>query len=303
MNLDTNEASLPVYEALASGVRLQIIRLLAEKPRNVKELAQALGLSSAIMSMHVKKLERAGLIQTEVSRFNGGIQKICTFVFQSIHINLPELHDEDRRFHETMVPVGQYTDFLIQPTCGLSTLDRVIGHFDDPRYFLEPERVNARILWLTEGYLEYKVPNYLLSSQQPEELEISMELGSEAPGINEHWPSDISFFVNGIHVGVWTSPGDFGGRKGRFTPKWWSLNVGQYGLLKMLRITKEGTFMDGSRISEVTLEELNIRQSQWTFRVAVPDDAEHIGGLTLFGAGFGNYDQDILFRLYYTSMS
>ena len=57
--LDWSKQSLPVYEALASEVRLSILKLLGEKPMNVKELAKALNLSSAIMTKHVKKLEVA----------------------------------------------------------------------------------------------------------------------------------------------------------------------------------------------------------------------------------------------------
>ena len=34
-------------------------------------------------------------------------------------------------------------------------------------------------------------------------------------------------------------------------------------------------------------------------RFSVPDSAEHVGGLTLFGRGFGNYNQDIEFHIQY----
>lgn len=57
MKLDLTDQSLPVYEALSSAVRLQMLRLLSEQPMNVKELAGALKLSSAIMTMHVRKLK------------------------------------------------------------------------------------------------------------------------------------------------------------------------------------------------------------------------------------------------------
>ena len=35
-------------------------------------------------------------------------------------------------------------------------------------------------------------------------------------------------------------------------------------------------------------------------RMAVPDTARHIGGLTIFGRDFGNYNQDIEFRITYS---
>ncbi|WP_438347860.1 ArsR/SmtB family transcription factor [Paenibacillus sp. FA6] len=300
MELDISENSLPVYEALASQVRLNMIQLLAKQHMNIRELAEALGLSSAIMTMHVKKLEKAKLISTRMVPGKGGVQKICSLATDKLEIKMPLPLDQTREFHQTVVSIGHYTDFDVVPTCGLATVDRVIGEFDEPRYFLDTERVHAKILWFGQGFIEYKVPNFLLSSQKPEELEISLELSSEAPFTNDNWPSDLSFYLNDTLLGSWTSPGDFGDKRGKHTPAWWPSVVNQYGLLKRLRITHEGTFMDGHLISNVKLDQLSIEDKQWAFRIAVLDDAQHIGGVTLFGTGFGNYNQDILFKLYYT---
>lgn len=299
MEIDISERSLPVFEALASKVRLDVIHLLARRPMNVKELAQTLGLSSAIMTMHIRKLEGANIIRTELRPGKGGRQKMCFLNAHKIEILFPDLTRDTRKYHQTDVPVGHYSDFDVKPTCGLATTDKVIGTFDDPRCFMLPERVDAKILWLGQGFLEYKVPNYLLRSEIPEELEISMELSSEAPFSNSNWPSDISFFFNGVYLGKWTSPGDFGGYRGRYTPDWWDININQYGLMKILRVKKDGCFLDGEKISDVTLDQVDVEKQQWTFRIAVLEDAEHIGGLTLFGSNFGNYDQDLRFRLYY----
>lgn len=299
MEIDISERSLPVFEALASKVRLDVIHLLARRPMNVKELAQTLGLSSAIMTMHIRKLEGANIIRTELRPGKGGRQKMCFLNAHKIEILFPDLTRDTRKYHQTDVPVGHYSDFDVKPTCGLATADKVIGTFDDPRCFMLPERVDAKILWLGQGYLEYKVPNYLLRSEIAEELEISMELSSEAPFSNSNWPSDISFFFNGVYLGKWTSPGDFGGYRGRYTPDWWDININQYGLMKILRVKKDGCFLDGEKISDVTLDQVDVEKQQWTFRIAVLEDAEHIGGLTLFGSNFGNYDQDLRFRLYY----
>ncbi len=299
MKIKPTDEFLPIYEALASKVRLKIIERLAHSPMNVKELAQTLGLSSAIMTMHIRKLETAGLILTVRERNKSGLQKVCTLIAEPITIDFPMREDLKRKYHEVIIPVGHYTDYKIKPTCGLATLDKLIGYYDDPRHFLDPERVNAKILWFSQGYVEYRIPNYLLSSEQPEELEISMELGSEAPGFNNNWPSDISFSMNGVYVGNWTSPGDFGDHRGKYTPTWWSSTINQYGLLKILRIDMHGTYMDGTKISDTTLEALDIRQKQWSLRIAVAEDAAHIGGMTLYGQGFGNYNQDIMVRLYY----
>jgi predicted transcriptional regulator len=164
---------------------------------------------------------------------------------------------------------------------------------------LDPERVHAGILWLAKGFVEYKVPNYLFKEQIVQEIEISMEIGSEAPHINENWPSDIRFTINGTVVGEWTSPGDFGQMRGRLTPEWWHDDVNQYGLMKVLRINANGTFIDGQQISNVTIKDVQWESKQWTLRLSAEETSRERGGLTLFGKGFGNYDQDIVIRSYY----
>ncbi|SDZ48107.1 Predicted transcriptional regulator [Evansella caseinilytica] len=303
MQADTTDNSLPIYEALASKVRLAVIRLLADNPMNIRELAEAVNLSSPIMTMHIKKLEKAGIIRTEMVPGKAGIQKLCFLTVDQIEISFPQKQFAYTDYHKMEVSVGHYTDFSIEPTCGLATTENIVGEFDEPRHFLSPERVNAKILWFSKGYVEYKLPNFLLSSHRPQELEISLELSSEAPFTNDKWPSDISFYLNNVRLGQWTSPGDFGDRVGKYTPAWWPRMVNQYGLLKIIRVTPSGTFIDGKKISDTTIHDVHIFNKQWSFRISVEDDAEHIGGVSIFGAGFGNYNQDILFRLFYSKES
>lgn len=294
----TDKKWLPLYEALASEVRLSILDLLAAKTMNVKDLAAALGLSSAIITMHIRKLEAAGLVATRMVRKDGGTHKMCELSEELIKIELPRL-STTLKSHEISVPIGHYTSFDVHPTCGIATKEKVIGQFDDPRFFLEPERMNAGILWFGHGYIEYKIPNYLLPGQSPVAVEIALELGSEAPGTNEHWPSDISFELNGMSIGTWTSPGDFGQTRGRYSPDWWPSWVNQYGLLKLIRIQENGTFLDGQPLSDVSLSHILPDRNGWTFRISVKEDAAHVGGVTLYGSGFGNYNQDIMFKIIY----
>ena len=86
MQIQINEEALPVYEALASPVRIKIIQLLSKNKMNVKQIAQALGLSSAIITMHINKLKKADLIKTE----KVGQQKISSLKVDKIEINFPE---------------------------------------------------------------------------------------------------------------------------------------------------------------------------------------------------------------------
>ena len=100
---------------------------------------------------------------------------------------------------------------------------------------------------------------------------------------------------------VMLPPGDFGDTKGIFTPDWWFPNWNQYGLLKLLVINNRGTFIDGLKISDVSIDQFHLdSSSKITFRMAVENDAEHVGGLTVFGKSFGNYSQDIKVGIGYT---
>lgn len=214
MYLTTDSQSLRVYEALASEVRLQIIDLLYVKEMHIKELASSLYLSSAIVSTHVNKLQTAGLVSYRMRRINGGTYKYCSLSTEYLQIRLSKSEHETRKFTEVSIPVGHYTDFEAAPTCGIATTTKMIGFYDNPTYFLDPERVHAGILWFARGFLEYKIPNYLFKDQRVTEIEISLEIGSEAPHINENWPSDIEFTINDKLMGIWTSPGDFGRLRG-----------------------------------------------------------------------------------------
>ncbi|RPK27747.1 ArsR/SmtB family transcription factor [Paenibacillus xylanexedens] len=288
---------LPLYEALASEVRWRIMDMIADREMNVKDIAAALELSPSIVTMHIRKLEDAGLIGSRRVRINGGTHKLCYLKQNQIEIELPSASQTSRTREQT-IAVGHYTAFDIHPTCGLGTLEKEIGVWDDPRYFLDPERVHAAILWFGKGYVEYKTPNFVLPDQTIDAIEISMELASEAPGLRDHWPSDIRFTFNGVSLGTWTSPADFGrAARGKYTPEWWHRNVNQYGLLKTIRIDAYGTYMDGERMSDITLEDVKLDEPFWTLRFTVDEESPNVGGLTIYGAGFGNHDQDVVIRV------
>lgn len=290
---------IALYEALASEVRWRIMDLIADREMNVKDLAAKLELSPSIVTMHIRKLEQADIIGSRRVRLNGGTHKMCFLKQKNIEIELPSANRTTRTREQT-ISVGHFTAFEVYPTCGLGTREKEIGIWDDPRYFLDPERVHAAILWFGRGYVEYKTPNYLLPEQAPEAIEISMEIASEAPGLRDHWPSDIQFMFNGVALGTWTSPADFGrAARGIYTPKWWHRNVNQYGLLKTIRIDNSGTFIDGEWMSDVTIKEIKLKEQFWTLRFTVDENSVNVGGLTLYGAGFGNHDQDIIIRVFY----
>lgn len=299
MQLEIDHSSLVVYEALASDVRINIIQLLSKNKMNIKELAEELQISSPIVTKHVKKLEDAGIIKTEKIPGKSGLQKISILKVDHIEINFPKKIFHSFESYETSVPIGHFTDFDLKPTCGLATEKEFIGRVDEPKYFMDPKRVDAEILWFTQGFIQYNIANFLKDEEKLQQFEISLEVSSEFPFANDVWPSDITFSLNGIELGTWTSPGDFADTRGKFTPSWWPSNINQYGLLKTLRVTGHGTYIDGDPISDVSIDDLDTSCDRWTFRIEVKEDAKYVGGVTIFGKKFGNHNQDIIFKLYY----
>ncbi|ADL51006.1 ArsR/SmtB family transcription factor [Clostridium cellulovorans] len=295
---DLNEG-LPLFKALSSDIRIKIIGLLSEYTQlNMNELSEKLELSNGAITMHVKKLEECGLIKISTLTAKHGTQKICALHEDKFVIDI--VKDEVPNSYEVEIGIGHYNSYDIYPTCGIATKDKLIGEVDNPSYFADPERINSDILWFTKGFIEYRIPNYLKPGQNFSEIQISMEISSEAPGNCSIWPSDIHFSLNDMHLGAWTSPGDYADSKGILTPSWWFPNWNQYGLLKLLYINKYGTFIDGLKISDVTISDINLNyKSDLSIKLSVPEDTKNIGGLTIFGKNFGNYNQGINIRVIY----
>ena len=303
IHITSLDDGLETFKALGSDTRIQILNILLENEQmSMNQLATELNISNGALTGHVKKLEECGLINISNESAGHGNQKMCSVTQDRIIVDIKKPIDYKNVF-ETEIKVGQFSRHQVWPTCGIATSESVIGEFDDIRYFNHPDRFTANILWFTKGYVEYTIPNLIPSNQRITQLSISAELSSEAPGIDNNWPSDISFYINDTKIGMWTSPGDFGDVHGMFTPQWWPQNWNQYGLLKLLVINDYGTYIDGLKISDVsTLSRHLDYNSDIRLRLAVENDSEHVGGITLYGKSFGNYDQDIRVAINYAPL-
>lgn len=291
------------FKALGSDIRIEIIKILLEnKDINFNELANRLAITNGALTGHIKKLEECGIITVSSESAGHGNQKRCIVNLDKVLIDFePEKAAEN--IYQTSIKVGHFSNYSVCPTCGLASPQSMIGEVDDFRYFAHPDRYDADILWFTKGFVEYIIPNFIPVSQKIDQITISAELSSEAPGTNNVWPSDISFYLNDVYIGSWTSPGDFGDVKGVFTPDWWYSYWNQYGLLKHLVISQKGTFIDGLKLSDVSIEDFHLDyKSSLKLKLAVEDDSEHVGGLTIFGKTFGNYNQDIHVEISYSHL-
>ncbi|WP_170816473.1 ArsR/SmtB family transcription factor [Clostridium beijerinckii] len=301
--LDMNDIGnlAKVTKALGSEVRLEIINLLNTNSYNINEIAEKLGLAASTVAVNIKMLEEAGIIHTELQPGIRGSMKVCSKNTDELKINLNTNKDKSQEnFYVVNMPIGNFSDCEAHPTCGMVSEKGNIIQEDYPRGFFSPMRHEAQLIWFHQGFLEYRFPNNLVKDAKAKKIEFSMEICSEAPNYRNNWPSDITISVNNKEIGMWTSPGDFGGRRGMYNPLWWSDGSTQYGLLKTIKVTSEGSYIDENKSSNITIEDLSIEPNDYiSIRIEVKKDAKNVGGINIFGEKFGDFQQNIILRVDY----
>ncbi len=301
LTIDRPDALRRIAHALSSPVRLQIMQALSKRSMNVGELAESLGIPMSTAALAVKTLEDAGVVMSEVQPGVRGSMKLCSRRLDSISINLDPVGEQRISVITLQMPIGGYSVAGgIVPTCGLAGDKTHIGEMDNPASFYLPDRFGAQLIWFRQGYLEYRFSVLEIGAMDVEWMEISFEACSEAPMYRDPWKSDIAVSVNGRRLGVWTCPCDCGGRHGRLTPSWWSELSTQYGFLKTWRVDKAGSYLENIPIGSTTLEDLGMNETDHiSVRIEVPQDAQNIGGMNLFGEHFGDFEQPIVLRVGY----
>jgi len=290
---------LEIAKALSSPLRLRMLDILLGKPHNIKDLAKELGILTSSCTMNIQILEKLGLVETELVPASRGNQKICKAPFSEVVLPvLDKVEEEDNHLVTINMPIGLYTDFEIHPPCGMLSDSEIIDYLDSERAFLSPKRSYAQLIWFTDGYIEYSFPVDIPRGHPVKSLQVTTEVCSEFPGYKNDWPSDITVWINNQEVGTWTSPGDMGARRGRFTPAWWGVENTQFGFLKSWRVTHDGSFIDGVRSSDVNVRDIHLLEDyRIKVRIGVKKDATFRGGLNIFGEKFGNHPAGISLQI------
>jgi predicted transcriptional regulator len=306
LKLNTNDpkALQTICHALSTELRIHIISLLQSGSLSCLELSKILDYPLSTISANVKILEDAGLIVTELLPAKNGSKKICSLVYLEIGIQLAKVQtmSENMHFYEKEIAIGNYMDFSVLPTCGFVTMGGEVLEMDNPFIFLDKKRMDASLIWFRKGYLEYKIPLDIALDKEFNSIEFTMEICSEAPGYNHRWKSDITMWINEQEIGTFTSPADYGGRRGHYTPTHWSIESTQYGILTSWRVDKRNATVNGDEISKITVDQLYLRDSKYvTMRVGIKDLARNIGGINIFGQNFGDYNQDIKMKISFSN--
>lgn len=297
-NLNQKEQIVAIGKALSSELRLRILEELEEQFYNVNEIAELLQIPASSAAMHVRVLEEAGLIETELRAAVRGSMKVCKKSVTELFVDLKQQEVENaERIH---MPIGNYVDYHVEPTCGMVSQEGYIDVEDEAAVFYNPARIQAKLIWFGDGYLEYRFPNVTLKKNALKSLEVSAELCSEDHEYNMECPSDITLWINDIEVGTWTSPSDFGGRRGKLNPAWWPAQNTQYGILKTWSVKRDGSYLDGEKTSDNSIDVYRLMENEYiSVKIGIKEDAKRKGGVNIFGDCFGDYPQDIVLKLVY----
>ncbi len=304
LNEQDEKTIAKLARALASEERIKILRLLAARPMNIYEIARTLDIPFSTASNHVAILEDARIIFVSTQQGKKRHVKMCmkhlvklSFTF----FNPPTTTTTEPYTIE--MPVGHFTEVNVQPPCGLYLIDEQndiskMAATDKPNEMFTTDRFMAELVWFDHGYISYNFTNNLYN-KPISKLELSFECCSEIIYYRSDWPSDITVKINDNNVLTCTSPGDFGGRRGKYSPKEWSVQSTQYGLLYKVTIDSTGTFLNNTLVSKKTISDFNISAMPYIkISFGVDKDATHRGGINIFGKKFGDHNQAIVLTLY-----
>lgn len=294
LTLDDDDRLEKLGNSLSSSIRRKILRLIVEKSYSLLELSRELNIPMSTAAFHVKILREANLIKAIPNPSKRGNEKNISFECESVAIFFSEGTNIDRFTNHVRIPLGSFTDFNIKPPCVVCTREGTIQPFDNISAFSHPARIKAQLISFLKGYIVYPIPLEAQEGAHMSSISITMEICSECPNYNNSWRSNITFSLENKEVATYLSLGDYGDRRGIYTPTFWPNNSSQYGLLVTLRIDSDGTFLNGEKTSDITLEDLALEGKYLTnLKIEVKETAKYVGGINIFGREFGDFPQDI----------
>lgn len=298
-NQDDHDMIVKVARAFASEERLSILKYMLNKSVSISMIASTLDMPISSVSRHIDILSDAGLIVINYQPGPKGHTKYCAQNVLDATVSLVG-NDREKKSNSYYVemPIGMYTDCKINAPCGMVGKERALGKFDDAKVFFSPLRAEAECMWFESGFVSYLFPAPEKSAER-HRISFSLELCSDTIYYNNDWPSDITVKINGIEIITFTSPGNFGGKRGKYTPMYWPITSSQFGQLKKISVDKDGVYLDNVlQHKDLTFDDLKIPDGDSVkFEIGVKTNAVHRGGISLFGKNFGDFDQAIIMKI------
>ena len=319
LNLYDKEAELSkICSALSVKTRRDIIKLINEKPLTINEIAWKLNIPVSTASFHTKNLINAGILIISNADKKITNQKNISLgsYFFTLHLGdtlVPNKSSAHKRTNSFTIPIGSYSNYKIESPCGILSSEGIMLISDTPAVFASPQRFKAGQIWFKRGFLEYNVPLLDFSGSKTTairyddknkiiSLSFTFEICAETINYDHNCKSLVGCTINGKEVCKIKLNGDFGERRGKLNPEWMADNFTQYGLLQNVDVRADGTYLNEKKISEVSLKDLNLVENDiLTLKLEVLTDSKRKGGINLFGEHFGDYPQDIVLNVTYTS--
>lgn len=309
MNETDKEKMIKLCYALGNPVRMRIVEYIQRDPRvfSVSQLVRALGIPTTTLLFHLEKLQDAGIIGITYKSAGRGTQRFVTRYLHGADLRFYKFvaHDPANISAESYsLGVGQFIDFSGKDF-SFCTATNAFHSPSSNLFCYAPERFDAQLVYTSRGRIKYRFCNIPALKNKLTEITLSLEICSEAPYFDNNYQSDVTFWINGKEIVTYTCPGDFGDRRGRLNPEWWSADNTQYGQLLNISLSDDGVKINGSRYaSAVKLSDLKFDKTNYTeIAFGNKDTALNPGGFNIFGRMFGDHPQDITLTYYFKKPS
>jgi predicted transcriptional regulator len=293
-----------ICEALGSETRLNILKKLQNPPYvyTITELIKITDIPCTTLLHHLGILEKAGIIRITYKSSSHGNARLVQRSMRGLNLRFYYSAGSNRKENikqdiQTM-KIGNFVKFSGNDF-NFATKDVHYQKLGTNCYV--SQRFDALLIYTLNGMITYYFSNIIAKTHTISELSISLELSSEAPYYDNDYLSDITFYINQIEVGTYTSQGDYGDRKGLLNPSWWPSTNSQYGKLVTLKVDENGSYLNGNKIdNDTTIKKFHLEiDNKIEFSFGNKLTSKNIGGFNLFGSRFGDYPQDIILILSY----
>lgn len=290
--------------ALGNEKRLDILETINHPPYtfSINELSAKLKMPITTLKYNLNILENAALVKYEYHTSSNSEIRIYGRAIQSVKLLLYNRTIQKNIVTATEiqnVKVGCYTNFY-GSDLGLVTRKNLYYTINNNCY--SPHRFDAELVYTPNGLIEYYFDNTVAKTHKIVALTISLEICAEAPYYDANYKSDITFWINGKELATHTLVGDFGDRRGKLNPAWWSEKRNtQYGQILTFSVNNTGVLINGLlKNKDKKIEDLNLEDdNKISFMLGNKSTATHPGGFNIFGKHFGDYEQDITLTMQY----
>ena len=244
--------ALGVLKALSNESRIRIMRLLAERPLGVSEIARQIGVSQPTATVYIQQLEEAGLISYRQVKTPQGVQKLSYTLYDSVEIDWGG--EEEATVVEEFdvnVPVGHYTMIECSGRSLMANKARVIASTEDVSRFYHPIRMEAELLVLEEGRVRYLFPYNVPADHEAQSLRLSMEVSVAFPGPGR--ASRLDLRINGKELGLVTIDSAPSLAPAAPMPEWLPRELASSGRLLQVEIGRTETLLK-ERVSDSAVD-------------------------------------------------